>query len=404
MAEANSQLGTLTDSGRTLAGDLEADAALDDGNPFPGPKPYRQNQAGLFFGRGNEIEELTSLVLSTSAVLIYAPSGSGKSSLLQAGLVPELEDFGCQVLPTVRFGRIGIKSPGGEADTAQQNPFVKLVYDTVLPQDASPAEPSSRRDLAELAARLQREDGRNFTLLILDQFEELFVNQALWRERGAFLAQLRWVLDANPWLHAVLAIRSDYLANLLPYERDMPGRILIRYGLESLGEHAAREAIELAFRQTGHPLTATELDLVLDRLLNLDAGVPGSPVRGQHVNLIQLQIFCRRLWREKADAASGNEEAGAVDDSRLLQGSDVNLAQYMQSFVDDAVASRCRPDPLRRGNRSALARGPANHSLRPTGRPARGQRADRGPPGGNLAGAAECPADPDRAAQPVTVG
>ena len=338
MGEANSPAWAPTAPGSNLAGDLEADAALDDGNPFPGPKPYRQDQKELFFGRGNEIDELTSLVLSTSAVLIYAPSGSGKSSLLQAGLVPGLEDLGCQILPTVRLGRIGIKPPDGETDTPQQNPFIKLVYDTVLPQDASRSELPDRGDFDELAAHLHRQGGESFTLLILDQFEELFVNQALWQERGTFLAQLRRVLDANPWLHAVLAIRSDYLANLLPHERDMPGRMLIRYGLESLGERAAREAIELAFRQTGHPLTATELDLVLDRLLNLDAGVPGSPVRGQYVNLIQLQIFCRRLWSEKAEAGS-RTEAGASDDSQLLQESDVNLADYMQSFVDDAVAS-----------------------------------------------------------------
>lgn len=338
MGKENSPAGALAAAGRNLAGDLEADAALDDGNPFPGPKSYRQDQKELFFGRGNEIDELTSLVLSTSAVLIYAPSGSGKSSLLQAGLVPGLEDLGCQVLPAVRFGRLGIKPSDGEAGAPRQNPFVKLVYDTVLPQGTSLSELPDRRDLDELAAHFYRQGGESFTLLILDQFEELFANQALWHECGEFLAQLRRVLDANSWLHAVLAIRSDYLANLLPHERNMPGRMLIRYGLESLGERAAREAIELAFCQTGHPLTATELDLVLDRLLNLDAGVPGSPVRGQYVNLIQLQIFCRRLWREKVEAASGNE-AGASDDSRLLQESDVNLADYMQSFVDDAVAS-----------------------------------------------------------------
>lgn len=49
--------------------------ALEAGNPFPGPRPYAQDQKELFFGRGNEIDELTSLVLSTSAVLLYAPSG-----------------------------------------------------------------------------------------------------------------------------------------------------------------------------------------------------------------------------------------------------------------------------------------------------------------------------------------
>lgn len=335
MVETNSPVVAQTSSRRNSPPGLQADAALDADNPFPGPKSYRQDQKDLFFGRGNEIDEITSLVLSTSAVLLYAPSGSGKSSLLQAGLVPSLEDFGCLILPTVRFGRVGMKPSASEADAPQQNPFVKLVCDTILPEDVLP--PDSR-DLGGLAAYLESQADGTFTLLILDQFEELFANQALWQERGAFLTQLRRTLDANPWLHAVLAIRSDYLANFLPHERDMPGRMLIRYGLESLRERAAREAIELAFSKTGVPLTPTELDLVLDRLLNIDVGVPGARVRGQYVNLIQLQIFCWRLWREKAEAGSRND-AGVSDDSQLLQESDVNLADYMQSFVDDAVTS-----------------------------------------------------------------
>jgi hypothetical protein len=334
MVEINSQAEAGKAPGRNSPGSL-ADATLDAENPFPGPKPYFQSQRALFFGRAEEIDELTSLVLSTSAVLLYAPSGSGKSSLLQAGLVPSLEDFGCRILPTVRFGRVGLKPPAAETDAPQQNPFVKLVCDTVLPESAAPAD---TRDLGELAARLRGQDAGTFTLLILDQFEELFASQALWQERGAFLTQLRHALDANPWLHVIIAIRSDYLANLLPHERDMPGRLLIRYGLASLRERAAREAIKMAFGQTGVPLTATELDLALDRLLNLDVGVPEVRVRGQYVNLIQLQIFCRRLWREKAAAGSG-DDAGAADDSRLLQDSSVNLVDYMQSYVDDAVAS-----------------------------------------------------------------
>ena len=270
-------------------------------------------------------------------MLIYAPSGSGKSSLLQAGLVPSLEDFGCRILPTVRFGRVGLKPPAGEADARQQNPFVKLVCDTVLPENTLPQD---GRDLGELAARLRGEDGGTLTLLILDQFEELFASQALWQERGAFLTQLRRALDANPWLHVILAIRSDYLANLLPHERDMPGRMLIRYGLESLRERAAREAIKMAFGKTRVPLTATELDLALDRLLNLDVGVPGVPsgaVRQPDPAADLLPPPLARKERKGGGRVAG--DAGAADESQLLQGSSVNLVDYMQSYVDDAVAS-----------------------------------------------------------------
>ena len=60
----------------------------------------------------------------------------------------------------------------------------------------------------------------------------------------------------------------------------------------------------------------------------------------------------------------------------MLQAPEVNLAAYMQAFVDDAVAAVAAQNPVGRGRGPALARGPADH-LRPASRPARGQRADR---------------------------
>jgi len=328
MAEAR----TLTQA--AASPDPVADEA-PDANPFPGPKPYEKNQKRLFFGRRNEVEALTSLVLSTSAVLIYAPSGSGKSSLLGAGLVPNLEeDFGYRILPQVRFSELGLEPSGAGADTPQANPFVELVNERVrskyvLPPDA--------RDLEQLADSLCADYGETPTLLILDQLEGMFASQALWQERSAFMMQLCRALGDNPWLRVVLAIRSDYLASFLPHERDLSGVTLIRYGLKSLREPAARYAIEKAFKETDVFLPPREMERVLERLLRLDVGPSGQHVKGQYVNLIQLQILCHRLWDEKKAKVGSPSDTGVSDDSQVLQESQANLADYMQSFVDEAV-------------------------------------------------------------------
>ncbi|HUC22780.1 MAG TPA: ATP-binding protein [Streptosporangiaceae bacterium] len=335
MTEERSGAQAQTLPGSSSSSEPVAGGPPDDNNPFPGPKSYRRDQKELFFGRGSEIEKLTSLVVSTSAVLLYANSGSGKSSLLQAGLVPSLlESFDYLILPTVRFDQVGQRSPGDGADISQPNPFAQLLCGTVLAEDDKAPD---THNLKQLTDYLHKRDGGKSTLLILDQLEELFDYEALWRERAAFLVQLRRALETNPWLHAVLAIRSDYLANLVPHERELPGRMLVRCGLESLREQAAREAIEKAFKSTDVRLVDTEIDLVLDRLLNLDVGQDGPPVRGQYVNLILLQILCRRLWQEKAKSRSGSV-ADASDGSQVLQGSQVDLTEYLRSFVDDAVA------------------------------------------------------------------
>jgi len=57
-------------------------------NPFVGPRPIEKDQP--LFGRDLEIAQLYDLLCSERIVLLYSPSGAGKSSLIQAGLIPRL--------------------------------------------------------------------------------------------------------------------------------------------------------------------------------------------------------------------------------------------------------------------------------------------------------------------------
>jgi Novel STAND NTPase 1 len=75
-----------------------------DQNPYVGPRPFEPGDAGRFFGRRREVRELLSLVIAHRVVLLYAASGAGKSSLLNAGLIPSLLAKGFQVLPPARLG------------------------------------------------------------------------------------------------------------------------------------------------------------------------------------------------------------------------------------------------------------------------------------------------------------
>jgi hypothetical protein len=61
-----------------------------DDNPYIGPAAFTGQDSSRFFGRKNETRELASLVIARRAVLLYAQSGAGKTSLLQASLIPEL--------------------------------------------------------------------------------------------------------------------------------------------------------------------------------------------------------------------------------------------------------------------------------------------------------------------------
>lgn len=312
-------------------------------NPFPGPQPYRSDQALVFIGREAQVEELTSLVLSTSAVLLHAPSGFGKSSLLEAGLRPSLVSLGVEVLPTVRLGRAQSRSDS-DAETST-NIFVGLVEETVDHQTPG-------HSLREVLA------GDKLRVLFIDQFEELFLEPALWSQRRDFLDELRQALDADRNLRVVLAIRSDYLADLLPYDTELPNRLLLRYGLRSLDEAKTRRVITDACERTGIVLTAEDSQLILDHLLRIEPTQPGEPaVRGQQVNLIQLQILCRRLWAQRAARPAESTQAAVRETP--------DLAESMRLFVDGAIEAAVDEAGLDEG---ALRRWLEDRLLTPGGR------------------------------------
>src|SRR5262245_9102652 len=69
-------------------------------NPFVGPRALRTGEP--LFGRDHEVSELFGLLVSERIVLLHAPSGAGKTSLIQAGLVPRLREEDIPVWPTIR--------------------------------------------------------------------------------------------------------------------------------------------------------------------------------------------------------------------------------------------------------------------------------------------------------------
>ena len=86
-------------------------------NPYVGPVPFREGQK--LYGREKETEELVDLLVSKRIVLLIAPSGAGKTSLIQAALIPRLRDrYKLQALPTIRLTYRSDKSASAVMSTA----------------------------------------------------------------------------------------------------------------------------------------------------------------------------------------------------------------------------------------------------------------------------------------------
>ena len=80
--------------------------------PFVGPQAYRVSDAWRFFGRDREAADLIDIVAASRIVLLYSPSGAGKSSLINAAVIPQFPKR-FRVLPVISVGGVPSPSPVG---------------------------------------------------------------------------------------------------------------------------------------------------------------------------------------------------------------------------------------------------------------------------------------------------
>ena len=301
-------------------------------NPFLGPRPFERGASPYFFGREKESAELTSLIASRRCVFVYARSGAGKTSLMNAGVIPELERRDFLVLPVARVN--GPDSP----EASVPNVYVQNAALWWHPEKsaADVAEWTIEDAIAEHRARAPRRG----CVVIFDQFEELTtyyperwadrfdlfeqvaaalgVGRSELKEHAELLRDLgptRWhrseakealaelaehdpelpaALEAwkseNPapgstppaleryldWRDAqdvrfVFTMREDYLARVESYSTALGSDLLSRHRMDPLRQAQARAAIAGPFGAAERPLDDGPIDYLVSRLATVRA-------------------------------------------------------------------------------------------------------------------------------------
>ncbi|WP_327085708.1 tetratricopeptide repeat protein [Nonomuraea sp. NBC_01738] len=249
--------------------------------PYVGLRPFARADHAFFFGREREITDVASLWLSNRLLVVYGQSGVGKSSLLNAGVIPLLETRPVEVLPPAR---------------------PRDVLTTWLPY----AQPDSM-SLTEFFRRRQGltdDFGDPQPLLAaIDQFEEIYIAfrpQA--RER--LLDDLAAALTATPQLRLLLAMREDFYAAFLSQQERLASRSRQQVRLVPLTVPAAVEAVREPARLAGRGFADGAAEYLVDNIRTANvAGFAGSLTHGldEHVEPVQLQVVCQAMWNKLPD-------------------------------------------------------------------------------------------------------
>ncbi len=221
--------------------------------PYKDLRPYSEEDAPRFFGREKERKTIAANLRASRLTVFYGASGVGKSSVLHAGVVPDIKKLSLQ--NPAEPGRPGLIvvycNSWGENPVDHLLSCVEECTEQYLKSAQQLPAPSPKRKSAPGKDRLLRvlqaqSKGANATLLIiLDQFEEYLVYHPRVGGDDTFDAQFPPVLnEPNLWANFLISIREESLAKLDRFEERIPDLLGNRLRMDYLGCDSARAAIE----------------------------------------------------------------------------------------------------------------------------------------------------------------
>jgi WD40 repeat protein len=276
LAAGETGLGQLQD-GLQRAGLRPSDSFAWDPtrSPFPGLEPFGRQDAAVFFGREQKIaclsEMLTSTVLRGPGrfVAIVGPSGSGKSSLLRAGLLPRLERLPERwvIIPPMLPGRQPLRNLARSLEAAFHNAGHERPWADLLGRlEEGPA------SLVELGYELGETAGGGATrsvLVVVDQAEEL-VTRSGPRAQEQFLALLRGALDEESPMWAIATLRAEFLSSA-PDRAGLADAINDPVLLEPLSRAQLPEIIQRPAQRAGLDFAPGLVQLMVEETTGGDA-------------------------------------------------------------------------------------------------------------------------------------
>lgn len=330
--------GYTTEQVRVLIAEIrrsDQPKAWNEHNPFVGLNSFREADAQFFFGREALVQTLLGRLGNTRFLCVAGPSGSGKSSLIRAGLIPSL-----------RIGKLDGSDKWLIADlTPKHDPINQLslamaraTKNPVAADYLNTYGVSNPLALHTQAETLLSSDPRERLIIFVDQFEELFTQIKDEEIREQFVVQLtKAATVAEGRVTVLLSLRADFVSQCAayPYLREMMSREFQLVGAMTPDELV--RAIALPVMEVG---ASIEPELVAQIVQDMK-GEPGS------LPLVQFALH------DLFDATQKGSDVRLTLDSYLKRG---GVDRALERHADRVLDERLPDDNQQRIARTIFTR------------------------------------------------
>lgn len=320
-----------------------------ENTPWLGLASYTSQDANRFFGRDKEIEVVTNAIRRHYCTIIYGKSGTGKTSLIQAGITPAMMND--------RYLPISFKLDHSQGHQTYSQQIVDAVTRAI-----AAAEGEVESLLTPHAAQLVPEEYKLWTffhtndfwssdnyqitpVIFIDQFEELFTLNANCGEVTAFFGMIQDLLRVIPQkglsealmqgdeqmqykevpqFRIILSLREDFLPRLEDHSYHIPELRKNRIGVAALD---GNQAMEVMLKPTNSPISRPVAIEILSKLCHKPVMDSPEQLVSLKVETCILSLFCSELYVRTSELRKDTIDSDMVK----LLGDDIIQSFYKRS-------------------------------------------------------------------------
>ena len=339
-------------------GPAAAPRAVRADEPWLGLESYTENDAGLFYGREAETEELLRLLRRDILTVVFGPSGTGKTSLLQAGLFPRLLTQHLFPVPVrLDYSRATVSLVGQIGAAVSQALARYQIEQESLDEADQPHE-----TLWEFFHRVVFWDKRNDPMtpvIVIDQFEEIFTLGRSHPGAAELLTELADLIEnyipatvrerveragralpqraSEQHYKVMIALREDFVSRLDGVRQAMPSVMHNRFALTRLN---GRQALRPVLLPGAGLVSESVAEQIVRKVASADAHVPLEELS---VDPALLSLMCRELNARRLRERLPEIPADLVNDaasnilSDFYEHAFAGLDPRAREFVEDRL-------------------------------------------------------------------